>query len=378
MTATTGTQNPISLPRLLLKTALLCLVFNFSFSACSPLPWLGTLSAYNRLIPGRPRLPYGEHPDAAYNFSLSNLEAMFAAHIIAAAPKPIDEYRVVILGDSSVWGYLLPPEQTISALLNARQLISSDGRQVRAYDLGYPTLSLLKDLMLMRFALRYQPDLIIWCTTLESFPLEKQAASPLVRENLPIAASVYPALKLPAADSSPWSSLWQRSLVGQRREIADLARLQAYGILWAATGVDQYYPAHFDPPENDLANDVTFHGQNPPALDPALLSWEMLDAGVRLADRVPILFANEPIYLASGTNSNLRYNFFYPRWAFDQYRETFFARARQKGWRYLDAWDLVPPTEFTNSSIHLSPAGESQFAEQLAHAIIQVDTTLPE
>jgi hypothetical protein len=367
-----NSQTSISLPRLLLKTALLLLVINFGFAACNPLPWLGSLSAYNFLYPGRLRLPYGEHPEEAYNFSLSNLEAMAASHEIAGGAKPAGEYRVVILGDSSVWGYLLRPEQTLSARINARALRSSDGRTIRAYNFGYPTLSLLKDMLLMQYALRYQPDLIVWCTTLESFPVEKQASSPLVQENLETAITIDPALSAAQSSASALTDIWQRSLGGRRRELADLARLQAYGILWAATGIDQYYPAQFDPPENDLVADDAFHEQHPPQLNGTVLAWGMLEHGISMAGNTPILFVNEPIYLASGKNSDLRYNFFYPRWAFDQFRENFAARARTQGWRYFDAWDLVPPAEFSNSAIHLSPAGEDRFAEQIARAIQQI------
>ncbi len=59
----------------------------------------------------------------------------------------------------------------------------SSGKQVRVYNLGYPTMSLTKDLLMLSCALRYQPDLIIWLVTLESFPVSKQLASPIVQHN---------------------------------------------------------------------------------------------------------------------------------------------------------------------------------------------------
>jgi hypothetical protein len=37
-----------------------------------------------------------------------------------------------------------------------------------------------------------------------------------------------------------------------------------------------------------------------------------------------------------------------------------------QGWRYLDTWNLVPEGEFTNSAIHLTPAGEGLLAQRLA------------
>ena len=147
------------------------------------MPALGRLSAYNVLFPGRVRLPYGERPDLAYNLSLYNLDAMFASHEIAGGSKPADEYRVVLIGDSSAWGFLQHPEDTLSAQLNARGLATPSGKRVRVYNLGYPTLSLTKDLLMLSRAVHYQPDLIIWLVTLESFPASQQLASPIVQHN---------------------------------------------------------------------------------------------------------------------------------------------------------------------------------------------------
>ncbi len=38
-------------------------------------------------------------------------------------------------------------------------------------------------------------------------------------------------------------------------------------------------------------------------------------------------------------------------------------KAKAKGWNTLDLWNLVPADQFTNSAIHLTPAGESSMAE---------------
>ncbi len=161
-------DGPINLPRLVIKTACLFIIFNLVFAFIKPLPALGGLSAYNILFPGRLRLPYGEDPTQSYNLSLFNLEAMFASHAVAA-PKAANEYRVVLIGDSSTWGYYLKPDQTSSAYLNQANLTWSDGRKMRFYNLGYPTQSLAKDLLILNHALRYQPDMILWVVSLESF-----------------------------------------------------------------------------------------------------------------------------------------------------------------------------------------------------------------
>lgn len=357
----------ISLPRLLLKTLLLFTAFNFLFAAVPPAA-LGRLSLYNTLFPGRPRLPYGDQPALSYNVSLLNLDAMFASHKISRGPKPADEYRVILIGDSSVWGFLLTPDQTLDAYLNAANL-TLNSKTVRAYNLGYPTLSLTKDLLILQHALIYDPDLILWLTTLEAFPYTKQLASPLVENNPEVTQNLVSAFNLPSSLIPPPSSFLDRTLFGQRRPLADLLRLQLYGVLWAATGIDQYYPETYDLRAEDLEASDTFYDL-PNPLTTNMLAFDVLHAGVELAGDVPILFINEPMFRSTGKNSDIRYNFYYPRWAYDQYRALLTAEMAQHGHRYLDLWNIIPNPEFTNTAIHLTPSGSKLLAEKIGEFLV--------
>ena len=84
---------------------------------------------------------------------------------------------------------------------------------------------------------------------------------------------------------------------------------------------------------------------------------------------IPVLLVNEPMFISNGINSNIRYNFYYPRWAYDDYRQLLSAEAQQQHWRYLDLWNAIAPADFTNSAIHLNPAGEAQLAGLIGQAI---------
>ena len=159
--------------------------------------------------------------------------------------------------------------------------------------------------------------------------------------------------------------MWDRSLFGQRRALADLLRLQLYGVSWSATGIDQTYPIDYPPAQTDLTPDETFHGMQPPTLEEAKLSFGVFEAALRAAADVPLLVINEPMLISAGKNSDVRYNFFYPRWAYDQYRQNMSARAAAAHWTYLDAWNIIPASQFTNSAIHLTPAGEALLAKQV-------------
>ena len=132
--------------RVLIKACALFLGINLLFAVSNPFPDIGRLSIYNTLVPGRQRLPYGENPASSYNLNLYNIPAMFASHELSGTPKSANEYRVIFIGDSSTWGYLLSPSETLPSVINQQQLQLSDGRQVHAYNLGYPVMSLTKDL----------------------------------------------------------------------------------------------------------------------------------------------------------------------------------------------------------------------------------------
>lgn len=361
--------------RVILKALVIFLVINLVFATFYPLPALGKLSIYNNIVPGRKRLPYADNPSRSYNISLFNLDAMFASHEISAGNKPKDEFRVVLIGDSSTWGYLLPVDQTLSASLNQADLKLPDGRTVRSYNLGYPVMSLTKDLLLLSRAIHYDPDMIVWLVTLESFPYDKQLSPPLLQHNPGSLRELIQKYNLRVDENSEHpieNSFWQRTIIGSRRNIADWLRLQLFGILWSATGIDQEIPATFPTRIEDLSEDTGFHELTPPNLDKEDLAVDVLKAGVDLAASIPVIIVNEPMFISSGENSHIRYNFYYPRWAYDDYRQYMDEFSTENDWHYLDLWDAISPAEFTNTAIHLTPDGTDLLAGRIGTAILGI------
>lgn len=347
----------------LLKALLLFVIFNLLLAFLPSTTGNDQLSLYNNLFQARQRFPFGEAPQQAYNFSLYDLDAMFSSHEVSARAGNKDEFRIFLLGDSSVWGTLLIPEETLAGQLNAAAL-TCNGQPAKFYNLGYPTISLAKDLMVLERAMRYQPDLIIWLTTLEAFPLEKQLASPLALNNPDRIKPLTDRYNLPLEVTQLDEDFWTRTLWGQRRVFADWLRLQVYGVMWAATGIDQFY-ADYEPAAWNLEPDETYYEFSPPNLPNEQLLWQALPAVFDIAGGTPLWLVNEPIMISAGENSELRYNFFYPRWAYDQYREELTQRAQLLTIPFIDAWDWIDPKEFTNSAIHLTPAGQKEFAKRL-------------
>jgi len=356
--------------RILVKTAFIFVALNVAFALVNPLPRMGKISLYNWLLPGRERLPYGENASQSYNLSLNNLEAMFTSHTLAQNKK-VDEFRVILLGDSSTWGFLLEPPDTLAGQLNAAGHYRPDGRRMVFYNLGYPIMSLTKDLLLLDFAMHYEPDMVIWLVTLESFPRDKQFFPPLVQNNPAAIRRLAATYDLPL-DEAQLVGLdgWDRTIIGQRRALADMLRLQVYGIAWAATGIDQYYPSDYALRQSDFEEDISWHLlDEPQPLTDDYIAFDVLRAGVARVEGVPILLVNEPMFISDGRNSDLRYNFFYPRWVYDAWRLQLNELAKAEGWHWLDLWDAIEPSAFTDSPVHMTPAGTQQVANLIGDAI---------
>jgi hypothetical protein len=366
---------PVNIGRLIIKATLLFVVLNMVFAFFYPMTFLGRISAYNILFPGRSRLPYGDNPQKSYNLNLYNLEAMFASQEIHRAEKGSDEFRVILIGDSATWGFLLSPDQTTSAFLNQSNFVLPDGRHIRAYNLGYPVMSLTKDLLVLSQAMTYAPDLIVWAVTLESFPYDKQLFPPLLQNNANLVRNLIQQHRInlnPDSSDLIDLNLWDRTIIGSRRPLADLIRLQLYGVMWAATGIDHEIPDSYSPAQQDLTNELSFHGLQPPHLDHAEIAIDILETGFEIAGDTPILLVNEPMLISQGQNSDLRYNYFYPRWAYDDYRQLLNSKASDQDWHYVDFWDAIPAHEFTNSAVHLSPVGSQLYADLLLQAILDL------
>ena len=45
-------------------------------------------------------------------------------------------------------------------------------------------------------------------------------------------------------------------------------------------------------------------------------------------------------------------------------------KAAHQGWDYLDLWNLVPADQFTNSAIHVTPAGEALLTGRVEQSIL--------
>lgn len=341
--------------RVIIKAGVLFTLLNLVYAVAQPLDFIDGVSLYNNVIDGRERFPYADNPTEAYNISLDRLTAMFASHVVSDSSADDDTFRVFFIGDSSVWGWLLTPDDTFSACLNREAHMTIDNRQVEVFNLGYPVTNALKDLMILDYAMRYEPDAIVWLTTLESLydrDLLNHAVITNNRESVIDLIAEYD-LSLDANLLEDDSGFLDTTIIGQRRELADWLRHQMYGLMWASSDFDHTNPRFFRAPMENFPDSEGIPSRDYIEignLDADLLAFDVLDAGIALADNhdVPLLLVNEPIFISNGINSELRYNHLYPRWAYDVYREMLTAWVNDNQWRFVDLWDTVPADHFTD------------------------------
>ncbi len=326
----------------------LLLIFNVLYLAVGPFEARGRLpTLYNSLFPGRLRLVW-QTPDLdAYGVSELKIPRLLDDHVIAR-PKAPDEYRVVVLGSSDMWGYMNRPQDPMPVALDNLGLLTPDGRQVRSYNMAYVYPDAFKDLLILRYLLAdgYLPDLIILVVNSYSFkpPVETHW---LAIENADVALSLiqqYGLTGIPLGEISAEvesSPGWIRhSFLGEREDIAYWLINQAYGLSWADTGVDHILPAEI-PTQTAFGGEEEWHNTRPGILEAFLTMTGSYG--------IPLVLVSAPVNYSAPA---------YQAWLIEQ--------AETLEIPLLDCSTLLPPQEFNDMPIHLTAQGHRLLAEQVA------------
>lgn len=349
--------------RILIKALSLFVALNIIYALIDP-P-ISKISAYNTIFPGRVRMPFGNDADP-FAVMVDDVDVMFASHSVSDK-KITKEYRVVLIGDSSIWGENLAAQDSISVLWNAKDMQCGD-RSVKIYNLGYPHPSVIKDLVILDKAMEYDPDFVVWFVTLNT--LIPRRLSPFLAANHERAVRVLDTYDIPFVQEDALlaseTTFFQKTLVGQRSRLARLIKLQVLGAVWAATGADMKTPLASDAVLSpDVDGDDQYRGMKPASDLNKMMLFDAIKAGRDITGSTPILIINEPMFIADGVNKDIRYNDFYPRWAYDQYRKSLNAAALTSQWNYLDLWNAIPSEYFSDTPLHLSAQGEQLLIEQI-------------
>ena len=367
-------KTEISPVRVLAKAVCLFVLINIVYALVDP--QVSQASAYTTIFPGRTRLPFGVVGDP-YTVTVDDLDTMFASHAITV-PKQPAEYRIVLIGDSSVWGEGLGAYDVISEQWNRLNMECGE-KTVKAYNLGYPHPSVVKDLVILNKAMEYEPDLIVWFVTLNT--LISQRLNPFLTANrertLNVLTSHAIAFKQREKLTADRPGFYEKTLVGQRSNLARQAKLQMLGVVWTATGADSNTMAEDEPPSYEVGEDPRYRGLDPGEDIGHMLLFSALKAGHNVAGDIPVLIVNEPIFIARKNMTSVRYNAGYPRWAYDQYREAIRVQAEAPQWNYLDLWDAIPGEYFSDAGLHLSAGGERLLIEEINPTLIALGCDQP-
>ena len=356
---------PVNLWRVLIKGAILFFAAEFIFYAIHPdLSWL---NVYISPALKRQRFPISTHAPEDAALDMDNLDAMFASHIVSE-PKAPNEYRVLVLGDSAVWGIGLTPAQTLPGQMDALGL-KCGNKNVHVYNLSFPVSSATKDLMILDKAMKYQPDEIIWLITWYTLIPKSRTDHPLIGYNQDEYYKLaYRFHFLPNNYRDP--GLFTQ-ITEQDRTLFRILRYQLYSLINIATGLDQI-PGPPDELLTQLSSDPTFEHMKPPKLYAWDVSLDQLKDIYQIAGNIPVILVNEPMkVLTDVPNSDIYYNVYYPRWVYDQYRQYMNNAALQNHWNYLDLWNIFPPSDYTDTPLHLNPQAETELANMIAPYVVQ-------
>ncbi len=355
--------------RVALKALILFALVNVVYAALDPLDALGRVSVYNWLVPGTERLTYNYHMlnlkrgndvIAATN----NIPALIASHSIAKA-KPPHEFSVVFLGDSGTRGGAVLNgilyTHTVTARLSELNIQLPNQKQIVAYNLAYPQPAIARDFLIIHELLQrgIKPDLIVWMIT-PNAALPERLAHALVQNS-----SV--AKQYGFTQASP--TFWETTFIAQRRALADIFRLQAFGFTWAAIR----YDGGPETPRYTLAQKpIELDSLTTEKLSSDALTLEIIDTAHQMVDGIPLLIINEPIYRVDDPNEPLIFSQVYRRDVYEHYQRVMQQYADDHGWHYVDLWDAIPPEHFTNSPLHYDAEGARILAERLADIIPQM------
>ena len=378
--------SPRQMLRVFLKALALLIVFDVLQMALGLSSALDHWSIYRDLTPPTMRLGLANQiGDPAW----WRLNVLLDAHEIAQ-PKAPDEYRVVFLGDSSTFclycraGEAIPKDLTDLG-------VTIDGKHVRGYNLAYPGPDWLKDVLILKHALQYQPDAIVWLVTAKGSSDQPTPAEPDAHLITRLNAAELPDLQrrysfhvwemAQFANADAW---YQSSLLAQGGRIRDWLILMARTLHQAVIN-----------PGRDLTREYLLPGppvtQQPIKFPAEITSelpgygtlpnsrWDLLLTGQRMAQEagVPLLLVNEPIYIASGPHSDVNYNSDYERAVYDRFRSAMNMFTQDHQLSYLDLWNHLPPGEFSNTALHYNLQGNTHIAQEIAAKLQQLSVTKP-
>ena len=289
------------------------------------------------------------------------------------------EQRVVVVGSSVSFGFPLPADQAAPAELD--RLLVTHGLQARAFNLGFVNTYQLRDALIVRAALPYDPAVIVYPLTIAEFVHVAPAVFPTLVEFFLDNSGAVEALAndpLPGLAEPIWRyNLWLSGIprmslaTGHLRQLGALSRAIA-----RAGGEDgiRLLTGRFDepaqpPPRNPATYDCATTLANEER-DKAWASWNILDylEELRRSRGIDVVLAHWPVnHQPNGVCYNARTS----TARLTQFRDWLRAESAARGFEYVDLHDLLAENEFFDS-VHPTAEGSRRVGAALAPVVESV------
>jgi hypothetical protein len=338
------------------------------FSACLLLVGAAAGEARLCLPPayeGGKRLQAMPAPDAFW------LELLLRQHEVCWRRGNDGEARVFLIGDSGPLGFPGPADQAVAGVLNRR--FDETGVRAHVFNFGLVTTYQLKDALILRLALDYQPDVILYPITLGAFihvaPVIFPSLSPLMDANM-VALREFAAGK-PAglgepleryrasfAQEPPRGVLWKLRQLGTL--VRSAVRHYAKALTRLLTGEEQKLIAAADKGWYDCARTK----QQEQKHFVGWQSWNVL-AWLEQVSRergIPVLLVNWPTQRVPLGEC---YNPHHTRTAIEEWDVWLRNEAAARGLTYLDLREMLGSGDFVDTR-HIMPHAHRKVAEALA------------
>jgi hypothetical protein len=310
---------------------------------------------FKLLMPKLDRFPvyalYSD-PSAENGFgveSVFDVGTLFNSHFISRSAKNPNEYRVVFIGDSTIYN-----GQFYSIINNQGSICG--GKHLQAYNLGYPGISGVKDLIVLKEAMKYSPDLIIWSVTNSITSNDARFAQGNADDFVKL-ENVY---GLSKAYYNNFQLIGKASVFNETNDEIriEVRLLLYYSVLNPATGNN-------DVMVNIANRDVINAAPARHVVMPSPINGSLLDSQLRALKRItkhiPVYLINEP-----------RESTIVSAEAYKLYVNDLTDLSGTERIRMMNLAELIPDQDFTTFMIHRNNDGDMLFTRALMPAILDI------
>lgn len=295
-----------------------------------------------------------------------------------------DEVRIFLAGNSAVYGFPLPADESLAAVLNRR--FDEDHVKTHVFNLAAVLTYQLKDALILRESLRYHPDVIVYAVTLSEFahfPVERAAFTDLSywtwRSLVEFfvnnrSATLAFAGEQPSGLSEPLD-IYRQFLVTAPAPFGDGTALRLVGAFIRSVvresaqkllkrAVPDLTVASLEGAGRQTTYDCEKITREREPLYRHWQDWNIIAFLEQLhaSTGAPVLVVNWPVaYEPVGDCYNVRY----PTVALDAYDEWLHAETEKRGLGYLDLHDLLPAGDFIDS-LHVTAQGQRKIASAIS------------